>query len=143
MDSFKPALVVAGRVLLALIFIVSGFGKLTDLSGTAGYISSSGLPLASLLALGAGLLEVVGGLAIAVGFGTRYAALALAVFTLAASFLFHAFWAMPADKAYMQQLMFMKNLAIAGGLFYVAAFGAGAFAFDTRGTHSTQRTSVA
>lgn len=130
--SLNQFLVLAGRVLLALIFITSGFAKLTDLSGTAGYIASAGLPLASALALGAGLLELIGGVALAAGLRARWAALALGLFTLAAAVLFHAYWTAPADQAYMQQLMFMKNLAIAGGLFLAAAHGAGALSLDER-----------
>ena len=97
-----------------------------------GYIASGGLPFASLLAVLVGLLELLGGLAIAFGFHARWAALALGLFTLAASVLFHQFWAVPADKAMIQQLMFMKNLSVAGGLFIVAALGAGPVSLDAR-----------
>ncbi len=131
-DSFKTPLVIVGRVLLALMFIVAGFGKLTNLEGTAGYIASGGLPMASVLAVVVGLLELLGGLAIAIGFQARWAALALGLFTLAASLLFHKFWAVPADQAFVQQLMFMKNLSVAGGLFIVAALGAGPVSVDAR-----------
>lgn len=131
-DSFKTPLAVVGRVLLALMFIVAGFGKLTNLEGTAGYIASGGLPMASVLAVVVGLLELLGGLAIAAGFQARWAALALGLFTLAASLLFHKFWAVPADQAFVQQLMFMKNLSVAGGLFIVAALGAGPVSVDAR-----------
>jgi putative oxidoreductase len=131
-DSFKTPLVIVGRVLLALMFIYAGFGKLTNLEGTAGYIASGGLPMASVLAVVVGLLELLGGLAIAVGFQARWAALALGLFTLAASVLFHKFWAVPADQAFVQQLMFMKNLSVAGGLFVVAALGAGPVSVDAR-----------
>jgi putative oxidoreductase len=131
-DSLKTPLVVAGRVLLALIFVTSGFSKLTGIAGTAGYIASVGLPAASALAVGAGVLEVVAGLLLVVGFQARWAALALGVFTLLASVLFHAYWSAPADQQFMQQLMFMKNLAIAGGMFIVAAVGAGPFSLDAR-----------
>jgi putative oxidoreductase len=132
LDSFKLPLIVVGRVLLALIFIVSGFGKLTNLEGTAGYISSGGLPFAAVLAVLVGLLELFGGLAIAIGLQARWAALALGLFTLAASVLFHKFWAAPADQAFVQQLMFMKNLSMAGGLFIVAALSAGPASVDAR-----------
>jgi putative oxidoreductase len=131
-DSFKTPLVIVGRVLLALMFIYAGFGKLTNLEGTAGYIASGGLPMASVLAVVVGLLELFGGLAIAIGFQARWAALALGLFTLAASVLFHKFWAVPADQAFVQQLMFMKNLSVAGGLFIVAALGAGPVSVDAR-----------
>ena len=131
-DSFKTPLVVVGRVLLALMFVLSGFGKLTGIEGTAGYIASAGLPMATALAVIVGLLEFFGGLALMVGFHARWAALALGVFTLLASLLFHNFWAMPADKAFMQQLIFMKNLAVAGGMFVVAGLGAGPASIDAR-----------
>jgi putative oxidoreductase len=131
-DSFKTPLVIIGRILLALMFIYSGFGKLTNIEGTAGYIASGGLPMASVLAVVVGLLELFGGLAVAVGFQARWAALALGLFTLAASVLFHKFWAVPADQAFVQQLMFMKNLSVAGGMFVVAALGAGPVSVDAR-----------
>ena len=131
-DSVKPSLALIGRVLLALMFVLSGFGKLTGIEGTAGYIASAGLPMATALAVIVGLLEFFGGLALMVGFHARWAALALGVFTLLASLLFHNFWAMPADKAFMQQLIFMKNLAVAGGMFVVAGLGAGPASIDAR-----------
>ena len=131
-DSFKTPLALVGRVLLALMFVLSGFGKLGDIAGTAGYIASGGLPMASALAVIVGLLELLGGLAIVVGFQARWAALALGLFTLAASLLFHKFWAAPADQAFVQQLLFMKNLSVAGGMFLVAALGTGPLSIDAR-----------
>lgn len=135
--------VVAGRVLLALIFIVAGFGKLAGLEGTAGYIASKGLPLASLLAFGAGALEVIGGVALAVGWQARWAALSLAVFTLLATVLFHAYWAMPAEQQAVQKLMFMKNLSIAGGLLMVFSLGAGPASVDAKREVGGRRTALA
>lgn len=131
-DALKSPLLVIGRVLLALMFIQSGFQKLTGLEGTAGYIASGGLPFPMLLAVIVGLLELFGGLAIAIGFQARIAAFALGLFTLAASVLFHKFWAVPADQAFVQQLLFMKNLSAAGGMFIVAALGAGGASLDAR-----------
>jgi putative oxidoreductase len=69
---------------------------------------------------------------LALGWRTRWSALILAVFTVVATFLFHNFWAMPADKAFLQQLMFFKNIAVVGGLFVVAAFGAGSLSLDAK-----------
>lgn len=126
-----PVFAVA-RVLLAAIFIAAGLSKFGNLGGTAGYIASQGLPLPSVLAFASGTLELVGGVALAVGFGARWAALALAAFTLVASFIFHAFWSLPAEAQMVQQLFFMKNLAIAGGLLLVFAFGAGGASLDAR-----------
>jgi putative oxidoreductase len=128
----NSSLVLIGRILLALMFVGAGISKISGFDGTVGYIASKGLPLPSLLAVGTITLEVVGGLALIVGWKTRWAALALALFTLAASVVFHNFWAMPAEQQMMQQLMFMKNLAVAGGMLVLAAFGAGAFSVDAR-----------
>ncbi|MBE7418595.1 MAG: DoxX family protein [Ideonella sp.] len=132
LDSIKPPLTLIGRVLLALMFIIAGYGKLTNLGGTAGYIASGGLPMASTLAVLVGLLELLGGLALAVGFHARWAALALGVFTLLAAALFHKFWAVAPAQQMVQQLMFMKNLSVAGGMFVVAALGAGPLSVDAR-----------
>ena len=120
------------RILLALMFVMAGVSKLTGLEGTAGYIASVGLPMAQVLALGAGVLEAAAGVMLIVGWQARWAALALAAFTVLASLLFHNFWAMPKDQQFMQQLMFMKNLAITGGLLFVFAFGAGSLSLDAR-----------
>ena len=127
-----PAVFLVARVLLALMFIVSGFGKFAALPGTAAYIASKGLPLPMVLAVGAAALEVVAGLALAAGWHARWAALALALFTLLAAVLFHDFWAVAADQARVQQIMFMKNLAVIGGMLYVFAFGAGPASLDAR-----------
>ena len=126
------AVVIIARVLLALMFILSGINKFGNLGGTAGYIAAGGLPLASLLAPAVAAMELLLGLALIVGWQARWAALGLALFTLAASLLFHNFWAMPADKAYVQQLMFLKNMAVAGGLLMVFSFGAGPGSLDAR-----------
>jgi len=121
-----------GRVLLALMFVTAGFSKLTGLEGTAGYIASVGLPAPMLLAVAAGVVELVAGVLIIVGWQARWAALALAAFTVVASVLFHNYWAKPADKAFMEQLMFMKNMSVTGGLLVLFAFGAGALSLDAR-----------
>lgn len=116
-----------GRLLLAVMFIGAGVSKIGGFDGTVGYIASKGLPLPTLLAGGTVALELVAGLALALGLKARWAALALACFTLLASVIFHAFWAVPAGEQMVQQLMFMKNMAIIGGLLMVAAFGPGRF----------------
>jgi putative oxidoreductase len=139
LESFRPPLAMTGRILLALMFVMSGFGKLGNIAGTAGYIASGGLPFPSLLAVIVGLLELFGGLALAVGFKARWAALALGVFTVLASVLFHQFWAVAPEQQMVQQLMFMKNLAIAGGMFIVAALGAGPLSLDNRSAAHTGR----
>ena len=131
MNTPAPVFLIA-RLLLALMFVLAGLSKFAGLAGTAGYIASKGLPLPMVLAVATAALELLGGLALIVGFQARWAALVLAGFTLVASVIFHNFWAMPADQAFMQQLMFMKNLSVAGGLLLIFAFGAGAVSLDAR-----------
>lgn len=116
-----------GRILLAVIFVISGFGKLTDIAGTTGFFGSLGLPVPTLTAVAAGLVELLGGLAVLIGYKTRIAAIVLAAFTLAASFIAHLNFA---DQ--MQLLMFLKNLAIVGGFLALAAHGAGRLSLDAR-----------
>ena len=131
MTTPAPVALVA-RLLLALMFVLAGLSKLAGLEGTAAYIGSAGLPMPGVLALATAVLEIVGGVALAIGYQARIGALALALFTVVASVLFHNFWAVPADQAYVQQLMFMKNLAVAGGLLFVFALGAGPASLDAR-----------
>jgi putative oxidoreductase len=130
--SLQNPLSLAGRLLLALLFVPAGLSKITGFAGTVGYIGSTDLPLPQVAAVVAILVEVLGGLALIAGYGTRIAAVALALFTLVASVVFHNFWAMPADAAMMQQLIFFKNIAVVGGLLMLAAYGAGAFSVDAR-----------
>ncbi len=128
--ALQNPLALAGRILLALLFVPAGYGKIAGFSGTVGYAASMGMPLPSVgVAIGL-VIELLGGLALLIGWGTRWAALALAVFTLAASFVFHAYWSLPEAQQATQQLMFFKNLAITGGLLAFAAFGAGAWSVD-------------
>ena len=128
----QDTLSLVGRVLLALLFVPAGFSKLMGFAGTVGYISSVGAPLPQVAAVIAIIVELGLGLMLLVGFKTRFAALVLAVFTVAASVLFHNYWNMPADKAFVNQLMFFKNIAVTGGLLAFVAFGAGRFSIDKR-----------
>lgn len=130
--SLQNPLALAGRVLLAYLFIPAGIGKITGFAGTVGYISSVGLPAPTLAAAVAAIVEIVAGFAILLGFGTRIAALALALFTVAASLIFHAYWSVPADQQMIQSLLFGKNIAVVGGLLTLAAWGAGAWSVDAR-----------
>ena len=119
-----------GRVLLALIFIIAGFGKITGFDGTVGYMQAYNVPMTQVLAVLAIIVELGGGLMIAVGCKARWAAAAIFIFVLIASFIFHAFWAVPADQAQLQNIMFMKNLAIMGGMLYIIVYGSGPLSVD-------------
>ena len=128
----QDTLSLVGRVLLALLFVPAGFSKLMGFAGTVGYISSVGAPLPQVAAVIAIIVELGLGLMLLVGFKTRFAAVVLAIFTVVASVLFHNYWSMPADKAFVNQLMFFKNIAVAGGLLAFVAFGAGRFSIDKK-----------
>lgn len=130
--AMQNQLTLFGRLLLAALFLPAGLSKITGFAGTAGYIGSVGLPLPEVGAVLAIVVEVGGALALLLGWGTRWAALALALFTVVASVLFHNFWSVPIEQAMVQQLMFFKNIAVAGGLLVLAAFGAGALSVDAR-----------
>lgn len=120
-------LALIGRLLLSSLFILAGFGKLTAISATAGWFGSLGLPVPTVTTVVVGLVELLCGLAILVGFQTRIAALVLAVFTVAATLVAHTDFA---DG--MQMLLFQKNISITGGLLLVAALGAGGLSVDGR-----------
>lgn len=119
------------RGLLAAIFILAGLQKLGGYAGTAGYMEAMGVPAALLPLVIA--LELLGGLALIVGCQTRTAALALAGFTLVAGFIFHSDFANR-----MQSILFMKNVAITGGLLAIAATGAGAWSVGARRQATSQ-----
>jgi putative oxidoreductase len=125
MDRLQTAIAPAvGRVLLSLIFIVSGFGKLTAGAATIGYIASKGLPLPEVGYALAVIVELGGGLLLLTGLLTRWVALALALFCLVTAFAFHGFGDMD------NQIHAMKNIAMAGGFLFVFAHGAGEWSLD-------------
>ena len=115
------------RVLLAMLFVLSGLGKVIAPEATLAYIKAAGLPFAPLALAGSALVELVGGTALIFGYRTRLAAVVLAVFTVMAALAFHSHFA---DQN--QMVHFLKNLAITGGLLQVAAFGGGGFSLDGR-----------
>jgi putative oxidoreductase len=130
LNSLQNPLSLIGRLLLALLFVPAGFSKIGDFTGTVGYIASKGVPLPEVAAAIAIAVELGLGLLLVVGFQTRLAALGIAIFTFVITFIFHNYWAMPADMQMMQSLMFFKNMAVVGGLLVIAAFGAGAWSLD-------------
>jgi putative oxidoreductase len=121
---------VIGRLGLALLFLWSGYEKVAHPASTVAYMQSYGVPAADVLMWPALLLELVGGAMLVLGWKARWVALALAGYTFAATFVFHAYWSVPADQVMNQQIHFMSNLAIAGGLLLVFAHGSGRYALD-------------
>lgn len=122
------ASLLTGRLLMVALYLVSGFGKWSDLAATAATIATKGFAAPFALAILAACAEVAGALAIAVGILPRSAALGLVIYTLVTAFAFHAFWAVPdAAAAKMQSIHFLKNLGLAGGFLILAGAGAGRF----------------
>jgi putative oxidoreductase len=129
-QTLQNPLALAGRALIALLFVPAGFAKIAGFAGTAGYIASKGVPLPEVAAAIAIAVELGLGLLLLVGWQTRWAALGIAVFTAVITVIFHNYWAAPAEQMMQQQQAFFKNIAVVGGLLLVAAFGAGAWSFD-------------
>lgn len=127
MKNQTTAFALGGRILIAILFFFSGIGKLAAPAMTQGYIASVGLPAPLLGYLIAVIVEIVGPVLLVLGYQTRIVALALAGFTVATALMFHN------DFADQNQLIhFLKNIAVAGGLLQVVAFGAGALSLDAR-----------
>lgn len=122
----------AGRVLLTLPFLRSGLTKIADFEGTAGFMRAEGMVLVPLLLVAATVLEVGGGLFVAAGYRARLGALALIVFLIPTTLIFHDFWTFTGPAAEMQKGYFLSNLALLGGLSMVAAFGSGAISVDAK-----------
>jgi len=121
-----------GRILLSLMFIISGWGKLNGFAGTAGYMASAGMPFPQVLLVGAIIVELGGGLMLLFGWKARLAALAIFLFIIPTTLVFHNFWAGDPAQAQNQMIHFMKNITIMGGMLYVMAFGAGPLSLDNR-----------
>ena len=125
--SNASGVILASRILLSILFILAGYAKLTDLAGTTGFFGSLGLPAPSVTAVVVGLVELLGGLAVLVGFKTRIAAIVLAIFVVGATAAAHLDFSQP-----LNPLMLPKNLAITGGFLLLALIGAGAYSIDGR-----------
>ena len=132
MNSSSNLVTLIGRVLIVSLFIPSGISKLGNFSGITGYVASAGLPLPEVGAAIAIFVETLVALALLIGWQARWAALIMAVFTVAAALFFHKFWAAPPEAHMAQAINFWKNISIAGGLLFVFAFGPGGFSLDAK-----------
>jgi len=128
--TIQSCITVAGRVLLSLIFIVSGLTKIANWSGTAQYMASKGMIAVPFFLAMAILFELAGGLSVLTGFKARWGALALVLFLVPVTAIFHNFWTLQGMEQQMQMIHFMKNLAIMGGLLSIVARGAGLASVD-------------
>ena len=130
MNGQKDGMALIGRIALAAIFVLSGLQKLVDFTGTASMIAGAGVPLPTVAAAVAIVIELGGGLAIFAGWMTRVAALAIVVFLIIVSPIFHNFWTMEGEARMMNQVMFLKNVSMLGGFLLLMAFGPGRYSVD-------------
>lgn len=122
MNNFYPLI---GRVLISVIFLISGINKIFNFGGTQQFMEMKGMPLTSILLIAAIIIEVFGAIAIILGYKAKWAALILIIFMIPTTLIFHLNLG---DQ--MQQIQFLKNLAMIGGLIYVALFGSGPFSME-------------
>ena len=127
MGGLNDGAALLGRVLLSAIFILSGVQKLADFSGTVAFMGTEGLPVPTLAAIAAVVVECVGGILLVVGYQTRLTGIVLAVWCIATALIAHS------DFSNQDQMIhFLKNVAMAGGFLQLVAFGAGAWSIDGR-----------
>ena len=130
--TFQNRIALVGRILLGLMFVMSGFGKIVGFEGTAGYIASRGLPWPELVTALTIVVELGGGLMLLLGLYSRWAGLALAAFSILAAVLFHNYWNADAASHMGQYINFWKNVSIAGGMLLITAFGPGSISIEGR-----------
>jgi putative oxidoreductase len=128
----KDGMLLLARVLLMILFVIFGWSKLTEFSGTASYMASTGLPLPTLSAAIAVIMEFVVGVAIVIGYYTRPLALVLGFYTLAAAVIGHQFWNMDDPERIGAMINFYKNVSIAGGLLLLCITGPGRYSLDRK-----------
>jgi putative oxidoreductase len=129
-EPIRDGAMLLGRVLLAILFIWSGAGKVGGFDGLVSAIVGMELPLPQVLAAITILIEVGGGIALLLGWNARWAALAIALFLVVITPLFHGFWASPEAQVMAQQINFFKNVAILGGVLMVIGCGPGRYSLD-------------
>src|SRR6185503_5814450 len=121
-----------GRIMIAIVFLSSAWGKLTGFDATAGAMAGRGMPMPQVLLVLAIAIELAGSVLLVIGWQTRWAALALAVFLTVASLYFHNYWSYPPDQQRNQRNHFMKNVGFVGGLIFIMGMGAGPLGLDNR-----------
>ena len=130
-NSSTGAVPLLGRILVSVVFILGGVGKITGFSMEEGMVAAKHLPMPAVALAIALFIELVGGLAILLGLFTRFTAWILFLYLIPTTLLFHNFWALEGMDRIDNMIHFQKNLAIMGGLLYLATFGAGAFSMDS------------
>ncbi|MBV2135087.1 DoxX family protein [Pseudomonas sp. MAP12] len=129
-ENQKSEIILLARILLMILFIMAGWGKLTGFSGTVGYLESLGTPAPMLAAAIAVIMEFIVAILIVVGFYTRPLALLLALFTVGTAVIGHSFWTMVDAERAANMTQFLKNMSIVGGLLLLAITGPGKYSLD-------------
>jgi putative oxidoreductase len=129
---FTNAGALIGRILIALIFVISGFTKIGGFEGVVGYIASKGLPMPQIAAAFTVALELGGGILLIIGWQTRWVALIYFIWLLPVTFVFHKFWGIDAAQVQNQFINFMKNVSIMGAMWMLMSFGPGRYSLDKR-----------
>ncbi|MGN2247334.1 DoxX family protein [Frateuria sp. GZRR35] len=131
-DKISNEVILLARILLVVLFVLFGWSKLTDFSGTVGYMASQGLPVPTLAAAVVVIMEFFVGLAILLGFCTRPLALLLGLYTLGTALIGHHYWTMDGTERMANMINFYKNLSIIGGLLLLCVTGPGRYSMDRR-----------
>ena len=126
----KDVLVLVARVLLVILFVIFGWGKLTSFTSAVGYMETEGAPLPTISAIIAIVMEFFVGLALVIGFYTRPLALLLVVYTLGTALIGHHFWTMTDGDRAANMINFYKNISIMGGLLLLSVTGPGKYSVD-------------
>jgi putative oxidoreductase len=134
MNAYDRVLPLIGRLLISIVFLLSGIMKLMSWSMVASMMVSKGFPIATVMLVGAVIVEILGGLCLLLGFKARIAAFILFLYLIPTTLAFHNFWAMQGPMRMDNQGHFLKNVAIMGGLLMVTAYGAGKLSIDGRAT---------
>ena len=131
-EKYKDGLILTARILLVILYVKFGMGKVTSFAATADYMAAADLPAPQLMTAIAVAMELVVGLAIAVGYYTRPLALALAIYTLLAAVIGHPYWNMAGAMEHDSMINFYKNISIVGGLLLLIVAGPGRYSIDKR-----------
>jgi len=129
-NSSNSIVTLIGRILMAMVFVIPGLLKISGYSMTVAYASSKGLPVTNVAIVCAIVVEILGGIAVLIGYQTRIAAWVLFLYLIPTTLIFHNFWAATGMQQQDSLIHFLKNLAIMGGLLILAANGAGAYSLD-------------
>lgn len=132
LDSRRDEWLLLARILMVILYVWGGWGKLTGFQGAVGYMTAAGLPIPMVAAIVVVIVEFFVGIAVAIGFYTRPLALLLAVYTLAAAFIGHHYWTMTGPEQIGNMINFYKNVSITGGFLLLAIAGPGKYSIDRK-----------